>query len=290
MKLHLTAILLAASSSAAIAACPLGDDVGDEPRTANLLPAGGYDTPHTIGPRRSDIDVFCFLAIPGAQYSFRVEEDGVPALDVSLRAGDGRHILERHNTLGATSAIDIVWSNAAVGGFLYLDVRSFGETATGGYQLRMEVTPPADQDGDQLPDDWETGPWTNGQLSVDVDTGADSPSGTHDDFDGDGLSNFQELLLGTDPTSADLDLRIHDIDKDPQQSDLTWPAVQFGAYEISSFDMSDGATWTNAARWRVINQFTHTAPSGEVVTEDEDGTAPDFKVYRVRRLGIPPAP
>jgi hypothetical protein len=47
-----------------------------------------------------------------------------------------------------------------------------------------------DSDGDGLPDDWERAYF--GNLS----------QGPNGDFDGDGLSNFQEWILGTNPTNA----------------------------------------------------------------------------------------
>lgn len=60
----------------------------------------------------------------------------------------------------------------------------------------VSYAPPADDaDGDSLPDSWET----PHNLSADPATGATGANGEHGDPDGDGISNFREYLLGTDP-------------------------------------------------------------------------------------------
>jgi hypothetical protein len=64
-------------------------------------------------------------------------------------------------------------------------------------------TPTADDlDDDYLPDDWE---FQHG-LST-TDNGSIDPlrQGERGDFDGDGLTNLEEYLLGTDPTNSDTD-------------------------------------------------------------------------------------
>ncbi len=52
-----------------------------------------------------------------------------------------------------------------------------------------------DTDGDGMPDSWET----------DNDLNPDDPSDRNTDADGDGLSNFEEYQLGTDPQNPDTD-------------------------------------------------------------------------------------
>jgi hypothetical protein len=61
---------------------------------------------------------------------------------------------------------------------------------------------PGDADDDSLPDDWET---ANGLDPQDNGYGDVARQGERGDFDGDGLTNREEFLLGTNPTLADSD-------------------------------------------------------------------------------------
>ena len=61
--------------------------------------------------------------------------------------------------------------------------------------VRLQVVTSGDSDGDGMPDDWEV------RYGFD----AANPADAYDDPDVDGLTNLQELLLGTDPTNRDSD-------------------------------------------------------------------------------------
>lgn len=64
------------------------------------------------------------------------------------------------------------------------------QEAVGGWpQLKSRPTPP-DRDNDGMPDAWERG------YGLDPDDGADGS----EDRDGDGYTNVEEYLNGTDPT------------------------------------------------------------------------------------------
>lgn len=293
MRYGLLAIFL--SGSTAMAQCLVPDDVGDSAGTCASLPAGGYNTIHNIDAAdRADVDMFSFVAIPGVTYTFEVSEITVPALDVCLRASDGIYILDRKNTAGTgTATITLSWGNTgtAIGGLFYVDVRSLGEAVTGTYRMKMTSGSYIDKDNDQLPDTWE--------LSYGLDengfTGASGTSGTNHDFDGDGFSNYQELLMGSDPSDAGSGLIITFIEKDVTQAELSFPVIQFGSYELSSFIISDdGPAWDDDANWTPLQHFTHMGSSGMMQAMDSDGAPPTYKMYRLRQFGIPhedcPAP
>jgi hypothetical protein len=61
---------------------------------------------------------------------------------------------------------------------------------------------PDDADNDFLPDAWETQHGLNPSDNGSIDQ---ARQGERGDFDGDGLTNLEEYLLGTDPTNSDTD-------------------------------------------------------------------------------------
>ena len=69
----------------------------------------------------------------------------------------------------------------------------------GGEHLRSWEPDPNDNDDDSLPDDWEE----NHGLNSDDNGADDSRHGERGDYDGDGLTNHEEYLLGSDPSTPD---------------------------------------------------------------------------------------
>ena len=66
----------------------------------------------------------------------------------------------------------------------------------------LDLPDNSDEDGDGLPDDWES------QYGLDpgeVDSDGDGTNDNDQDMDGDGLSNLQEYNMGTNPQSQDTD-------------------------------------------------------------------------------------
>jgi len=113
-----------------------------------------------------------------------------------------------------------------------------------------------DADGDGLPDFWEN----QFGLRADSSTGDDGPDG---DPDGDGFTNLQEYLAGTNPRDSNSLLRISRLITGPQI--ISWQSVPGKSYQVLStpditfsFDPispSVTATSTNTA-------FTNVAPLG----------------------------
>jgi DMSO/TMAO reductase YedYZ molybdopterin-dependent catalytic subunit len=90
----------------------------------------------------------------------------------------------------------------------------------------------ADSDGDGLPDLWETNYF--GNLRAD----------RLSDQDGDGQSDWQEFMAGTDPTDAASQLRL----EPPASSTapvLVFTAVSNHTYSLQYSDSSGSAPWQN---------------------------------------------
>ncbi|HEX5399324.1 MAG TPA: hypothetical protein VFY06_09775, partial [Verrucomicrobiae bacterium] len=112
-----------------------------------------------------------------------------------------------------------------------------------GLDVFTEALPPwgtTDSDGDGIPDLWmihyfghPTG--QAGDLSL-----------AQDDADGDGMSNLQEFLAGTDPTdpASLLRLQIQVQIPSPDNVSLSWPAVPGKNYQVQFKNDLNDATWS----------------------------------------------
>ena len=122
------------------------------------------------------------------------------------------------NSLG-TFAFDpayacVIVANSNTTGYVIADAVLFTDAAS--------TTGVTDRDGDGLPDWWER--WyflSETAASRDADS------------DGDGLSNYQEYLTGTDPTNpaSCFNMRLL-LDSGPRQVMLTWPSTTNRTYRI----------------------------------------------------------
>jgi hypothetical protein len=91
----------------------------------------------------------------------------------------------------------------------------------------------ADQDADGLPDDWE---WTwFGTLARD---------GTGD-LDGDGFSDRQEFLAGTNPANPNPALRILTLDSFSGGRIILWSSVPGKTYQVQFKNDLSATNWTN---------------------------------------------
>ena len=96
----------------------------------------------------------------------------------------------------------------------------------------LPVAPPADSDGDGLPDALEL------QLF-----GGLGQSGT-DDFDGDGVSNYDEYVAGTDLKDARSYLHLQLFSATEQQVVLRWPTVTGVSYQVRQRPALGDGPWT----------------------------------------------
>ncbi|MGI9240376.1 MAG: sulfatase-like hydrolase/transferase, partial [Verrucomicrobiales bacterium] len=86
----------------------------------------------------------------------------------------------------------------------------------------------ADNDADLLPNAYE--------LANGLDP--DSPKDAAADLDGDGNTNYEEWLAGTDPNDPSEFFRVVDLQKASEQISLTWPSVIGRSYQLRwSVDM-----------------------------------------------------
>ena len=93
-----------------------------------------------------------------------------------------------------------------------------------------------DQDGDQLPDDWEK---ANG-FDVASGIGLNGASG---DPDSDGRTNLEEYLAGTNPRDAASQL-VLEVATGPSGTELTIPAIPGRVYRIWAQDSLGDTFWT----------------------------------------------
>jgi hypothetical protein len=117
-----------------------------------------------------------------------------------LRAGQNIFAVEIH--LGSAGASDLVWDAE-----LTYTLDSAGEI---------------DSDGDGIPDSWEDLYGLN----------KNDPNDAHLDLDGDGMTNLEEYLAGTDPTSSASVLAITAVEDVPGGILLRWNSVAGRHYRV----------------------------------------------------------
>ena len=116
-----------------------------------------------------------------------------------------------------------------------------------------------DSDGDGIPDLWmmhyfghQTG--QQGDLSR-----------AQDDADGDGMSNLQEFLAGTDPINpaSILRVQIQAQVSSPNNVMLNWPAVPGKNYRVQFKDNLNDAVWSEAPGVIIGSQGSFAVPAGQ---------------------------
>jgi Tol biopolymer transport system component len=121
------------------------------------------------------------------------------------------------------------------------------------------VTVNIDSDGDGIPDWWMM------QYFGHPTGQAGDLSRASDDADGDGASNLQEYLAGTDPTNPNSVFRLSVAATANSTVTLTWPAVSGKNYQIQYKTNLDDSMWVTAPGnvWVMDGQGYYLAPAAQ---------------------------
>lgn len=159
-------------------------------------------------------------------------------------------------TLTVSNALDVSSGTVSNTGFIYYGTLSGGPLPGNSQQLAS-----TDSDGDGLPDAWEISFFGNLAQS---DT---------DDFDGDGFSNMQEYMSGTDPKDSASALQIVSVTPSGNDNLIGFASVADKTYQVKySDDLATGI-------WILIQQVTATGSTTQV--SDTGGALQPRRFYRV---------
>ena len=138
--------------------------------------------------------------------------------------------------------------------------------------VRLALPPDLDSDHDGLPDDWET---ANG-LSANSLTGFDGPDG---DPDGDGYTNLQEFLAGTDPHDPNSSLKVRLNLISDARVRVEWPMLPGRSY-VLEYANSDLSNYDTLLRTNLPSGTL--SRRGTVVEDFSAPSAAKSRIYRVR--------
>ena len=133
---------------------------------------------------------------------------------------------------------------------------------------------PLDTDRDGLPDEWEA---AHGLDATDA-TGDNSASG---DPDGDGMTNLQEYLSGTDPRDALSYLRIESIGAAGAATRIRFNAVAGKTYTVQYRDQVD------RGRWSKLTDVPAQPSTGEIEMMDPVAATNVTRFYRLVTPQLP---
>lgn len=178
-------------------------------------------------------DWFAFSALPYAGYTITVTTGTIWDCALELRTPDGVSVLAETTTVFGASGGSMIWTNVAGHRLLYVRVGGFAEFTTGSYQVAVSGGGFPDSNGNRMPDAWEMQEFGNMTNTATGDT------------DGDGFSNEDEYLSGTQATNAASLLRIETLARTLEDVAVEWQAVPYGRYRVlTATNLVGGVGWT----------------------------------------------
>ncbi|HSP43728.1 MAG TPA: PA14 domain-containing protein, partial [Luteolibacter sp.] len=197
----------------------------------------------STGPGRAGLRELAALAGSGGQSTGVHEWDRFPvqrSAEIQLEAGAEYYLEILHKEGVGADHVAVAWSYTAADG------RTQPREILPSEVLKSHVPDKGDLYDDGLPDEWEIRHGLNPE-----DNGRHDPvrEGADGDFDGDGLTNMEEYLLGTDPSKPDTDGdgvsdydEIHVYGSDPLVRDVQPPVVHH-LFQLASGTLRAGGSW-----------------------------------------------
>lgn len=166
---------------------------------------------------------------------------------------EGQQVLTDFDIFAATGGksipITLVFTNAVADAQLEIQFSAqpqFDNARASGIQVKKVAD--LDSDGDGIPDWWMLG-------YFDHPTGQDADNSlASEDADGDGTSNFNEFMAGTDPTDLNSAFRITDIRIVGNDLTITWTTRADKTNQLQrSSALGSGASWHNVGALTIGN-------------------------------------
>jgi regulation of enolase protein 1 (concanavalin A-like superfamily) len=267
---NLTAITMAANAVAGLAVCS---------HDSTLLNHSTFDNITLVTPD------FTLWAAPdsqtvatGSNTTLTVTISGTNgfsgkvALGATLPAGMAAGFNPATITGSGTSILSVTLSTNITPDDYTLTLTGTSGSLERSYTVNLSV--PADFDGDGIPD-----AWMYRYFGHPFGQAADKSRAT-DDADGDGMSNLEEYLAGTDPTNAASNLRITFVSVENGSLRLAWTVVGGKSYVVQT-----ATALGSAADFSDASPAIAAAGSGESVTNYLDTgalTNASGQYYRIR--------
>lgn len=176
-------------------------------------------------------------AVSGADFNYQLR----------LRMDMGRNFTSTYSSLVLSNASTFTLG-VDIGGVIYQPLEITATLPTVGApasRVRLNLTLGVDSDGDGIPDEWKWAQLYHAGYRPGDDGWDLSRIDRDGDFDGDGLSNWQEYIAGTYATDASSTIWLEIVEKVGENVRLETYAIYGKSYSLES--STDMKTWSNAS-------------------------------------------